>query len=99
MDFAARVIDVTTGKEVRRFPKQSIGMNAVAVSPDGATIATTGDTIKLWDIASGEEKTPALSGHLGSVESVAFSPDGATVATASADSTVKLWEVATGASE
>ena len=83
MDFAACVLDVATGKEVRRFPKQSIGMNAVAVSPDGATLATTGYTIKLWDIKTGQEQTPSLSGHGGSVESVAFSPDGATVATGS----------------
>ncbi len=95
MNFAARMIDVTTGKELRRFPKQSIGMNAIAVSPDDATVATTGHSIKLWDIATGQEKTPALKGHGGSVESVAFSPDGTTLATGSWDSTVKLWDVAT----
>ena len=33
MNFAARMIDVTTGKELRQFPKQSIGMNAVADEP------------------------------------------------------------------
>ena len=78
LGFAARVIDVATGNELRRSPKQPVGMNAVAVSPDGGTLATTGLMIKLWDIATGQEKTPSVSGHGGSVESVAFSPDGKT---------------------
>jgi WD40 repeat protein/beta-lactamase regulating signal transducer with metallopeptidase domain len=91
---AARMIDVATGNEVRRFPKQPVGMNGVAVSPDGATLATTGMMIKLWDLGTGQEKTPNVAGHAGSIESVAFSPDGSALATASADYAVKLWDLA-----
>jgi WD40 repeat protein/beta-lactamase regulating signal transducer with metallopeptidase domain len=95
MGFAARMIDVATGKEVWSLPEQPIGMNAIAVSPDGATIATTGLTIKLWDVANRREKTPVLTGHGGAIESVAFSPDGTTLATGSADRMVKLWDLVT----
>ena len=83
LGFAARMIDVATGKEVWRSPKQPMGMNAVAVSPDGATLATTGRMIKLWDVATGQERPTPRAGHGGSVESVAFSPDGTTLATGS----------------
>src|SRR5688572_22004970 len=37
-----------------------------------------------------------LRGHTGVVTSVSFSSDGSLLATASADATVRLWEVATG---
>jgi WD40 repeat protein len=42
-----------------------------------------------------DEGTP-FKGHTGWVASVAFSPDGKTLATASADKSVKVWDVSTG---
>ena len=38
-----------------------------------------------------------FSGHSGVVNAVAFAPDGKTMVTGSADTTVRLWDVATGA--
>ena len=40
-----------------------------------------------------------LRGHTDWVESVAFAPDGKLLATASADRTVRLWEIGTGATK
>ena len=74
---------------------------SVAYSPDGKTLASAcaDHTIKLWDVATGKERT-ILGGLTG--ESVAFSPDGKTLASASCGYSkqageIKLWDVATGA--
>lgn len=72
-------------------------VNSVVFSPDGHTLASGSfdQTIKLWDIASGEA-VRTLRGHIGSVTSVAFSPDGNTLASGSGDTKIKLWSLTSG---
>ncbi|MEQ9379757.1 MAG: protein kinase [Pirellulales bacterium] len=68
-------------------------VTGVAFSPDGRRLASGGDdnTIKLWDVETGEEVS-TLTGHTAGVNSVAFSPDGRRLASGSSDSTIKLWD-------
>ena len=70
---------------------------SVAWSPDGQTLASgsSDKSIKLWDVASGQEKA-TLAGHSGGVVEVAWSPDGKTLASGSQDRSVKLWDSTTG---
>lgn len=70
-------------------------VNAVAVSPDGTTLASAGGdgTILLWDLAARQPLTAPLGGHLGLVADVAFSPDGQTLASAGNDGAILLWNV------
>ena len=70
---------------------------SVSFSPDGTLLASgsSDDTIKLWDVATGEE-IRTLTGHTNIVYSVSFSPDGNTLASGSWDDTIKLWNVDTG---
>ena len=49
-------------------------------------------------MATGVALTPPLIGHTGRVFSMAFSPDGKTLFTGAMDKTIRLWDVATGAS-
>jgi serine/threonine protein kinase len=70
---------------------------AVAFSPDGTRLASASQagTVKVWDVATGEELT-AIRGHGDSVWALSFSPDGARLASASWDRTVRVWDFATG---
>ncbi|MGH8903704.1 MAG: TIR domain-containing protein, partial [Egibacteraceae bacterium] len=55
-------------------------VRGVAFSPDGTTIATasTDQTVRRWDAATGAPIGQPLTGHTGPVWEVAFSPDGDT---------------------
>jgi len=66
-------------------------VDAVALSPDGKTLAT-GDldgTARLWDLATHAQIGPPLGKE---VSGVAFSPDGMTLATAGPGG-AQLWPI------
>ncbi|MHC5671966.1 protein kinase domain-containing protein [Nostoc sp.] len=69
---------------------------SVAISPDGKTIASSGDerTIKLWNLATGKQIS-SLNGYSQQVNVVVISPDGKTLVTGSNDNTIKIWNLAT----
>lgn len=77
----------------------SDGVSSVAFSPDGTRIVSGSldCSVRIWDVASGEEVCPPLLGHNLSVTSVAYSPDGRQIVSASFDGTVGVWDVRTGA--
>ncbi len=90
-----RFWDVTSGRRLAAFPGDSTRpQGAVAVSPDGRTIATTGPDrrIELWDTAS-QRRVAILEGEVHAA-SLAFSPDGRLVAAGEIEGSVYLWNLA-----
>jgi WD40 repeat protein len=68
---------------------------AMALSPDGATVALGGvSRISLVDYRTGSVRR-RLFGHGHEITGLAFSPDGGTLASCSMDGTIKLWNLQT----
>ncbi len=64
---------------------------ALAVSPDGATLASASwdHTVRLWPLAGGVPRV--LDGHAQNVNGLAFAPDGRTLVSVSYDQSVRIW--------
>ncbi len=101
-DYFARLWDMESGKEVRRFMhgRKGFGVRSLAFSPDGKTLATLGTQggafLRLFDVGTGKERRafPKDGEYRTRPGSVAFTPDGKTVAVAL--NSIHLYDVATG---
>jgi WD40 repeat protein/transcriptional regulator with XRE-family HTH domain len=70
---------------------------SVGFSPDGHTLAASGDggTIWLWDTRTHHPLGKPLTGPKGTISSVTFSADGRTLAAAAGGGTIWLWDART----
>ena len=94
-----RVWHVRPARELARIRGHTKGIFHVAFSADGRMLgaASLDDTVRLWDIATGEELL-VLEGHGHSYAEmeIAIGPNGDTVATGSRGGAIRLWDTATG---
>src|SRR5262249_40465317 len=90
--------DLTTGQVPRIFSGHTIGPWTVAFAPDGKTLASGSPDgwVRIWDVATGNEKVPNPTGHWDQVLAVAIAPDGRSVLLGSKDRKVRQGDLATG---
>lgn len=75
--------------------------NAVAFSPDGATVYAAGGEagivgiVQSWKTSDGAP-LQSFEGHLDAAYALAVSPDGKMIATGAYDQKIRLWDTATG---
>lgn len=91
--------EVDVPKPIRTVKAHDGWIRALAVSPDGKTLASCGNdnAVKLWSIADGKP-IRTLEGHASHVYNVAFHPDGARLASQELKGLVKDWDLKTGTS-
>jgi WD40 repeat protein len=84
--------DRRTGKILRSFDAKD-AVNAVAFSPNGQTLASTGQGLCLWDVSKGD-LISRLADQRAGAKTISWSPDGKLLATGGADASVRLWDIA-----
>ncbi len=97
-DTTIKLWDVAGGRELHTFTGHTASVLSVyAFSPDGRTLASTGNDRRS---SCGMQRAAGSCAHSPGirvlVRSVAFFPDGRTLASASRDNTLKLWDAASG---
>ena len=96
-DASLRLWNLATGKSVRTYGNVFPG-TSVAISPDGRfglSGSFRGTCVALWDLEC-SEPVRTWEGHTDYLTFVDFLPEGRFALSGSADSTVRLWNVASG---
>jgi WD40 repeat protein/transcriptional regulator with XRE-family HTH domain len=99
-DKTVKIWEAVTGKEIKTLDGHDGSAIVLAFSRDGKRLFAGSDETGIaiaWDIASGQELYRfSGQGDVAGVDALAVSPDGTRVATGEFDTTVRLWEAATG---
>ncbi len=92
-----RDMNYTDFNLLKAFEIQPGPIAAIAIGPDGGTLAVggSGGEVRLYNVADAARKA-TLKGHAGGIYALAFSPDGSRVATGGFDGNVRIFDAATG---
>jgi RNA polymerase sigma factor (sigma-70 family) len=96
---AVTLFEVATGRPRVILKGHTKTVSAVRFAPDGKTLASASDTVRLWDAARGEliRQLDSSGPRDNGVYSLAFSPDGKRLVSAEgSDKTAILWDAETG---
>lgn len=88
------LINLATGKEVRRFGGHQVNPATAIFSPDGRTLAagTFDGSMRIWDVDTGTVLSE-FAGHRNTIQTLAFSGDGKQLVSGGADTTALVWDL------
>ncbi|MEV5573384.1 serine/threonine-protein kinase [Spirillospora sp. NPDC052269] len=100
-----RIWDAASGRKLRTLTGSGhAGVDAVAFSPNGRTVAAVtdgfykkapGSSVLMYDPVTGR-RTGTLTGHKDSVRALAFHPDGRTLVSGGNEGIVRIWDYPAG---
>ena len=95
-DNTLRLWDLATGETLRIFTGHSDTVRAVAVTPDGSQQSQVQKTTRCAYGTLPRQTLRTLSGHSDTCARVAVTPDGSRAVSGSYDTTLRIWDLATG---
>jgi WD40 repeat protein len=100
LDTWASVWDVAARKLLRKFNKvtalNTSGFGGAVLSPDGTKLATCGDVVRLWDVATGKPAGPPHPAHERAIFDLTWSPSGKYLVTIGYEDDAFVWDAASG---
>jgi WD40 repeat protein len=84
------LIDMISGKEIRKFHGHTDLLKSISLSPDGKYFLSSGydRTVRLWNMSINSNELFKLTDHTSDVTAAVFSPDGNFAASGSDDGTL-----------
>jgi WD40 repeat protein len=103
-DKSIRLWDTDTHKHKATLSGHAHPISCLALTADGRTLASGGkgpdvrgwEIIKLWDLATGQERGTLGGTSTWMVQALSFTPDGKTLVAGYGSGEVKWWDLATG---
>jgi len=91
------LVDLTTGRRTPAAGSHSAQIDAMAFTPDGRSIVTTGDdaNVIVWSTATAAP-VETLTGHAGRIAGLAIGADGSTIYTSALDGVIFGWDLGRG---
>lgn len=90
-----QVWNLSSGALLRSLTPEGSDLSALAMSPDGSTVAAAWKDVQLWDVNTGR-KLKVLPGLGGMMDCVIFAPDGKDIACANRSGSLKVVDIASG---
>lgn len=92
----AHLLDVTTGRELRKFPAVKGSISSLAFSPDGRQLAFGNTQGQIWivDVFSGKTQQ-MIQTPSGAVRELVFAPQNQRLISAGTDGWIRVWNSAT----